>query len=386
MTHLKILFLILISGLFSSCSDAKPKADNSIPPSTGNVIDKESGFIQQKITENLYVLKSTGYNTNIGVFIGAESLLLVDPMSGMNNHEALLSTIKKLSDKPIKYVINTHNHMDHSGANSFFKQIGATIISQENAKYSRALTDVTFKNTYTVDMGNEEVTLYHSIAHTFDDVLVHFKENNTVFMGDVYMTNSFPHFYYGGGSKGHLTIIGKALALGNTNTVIVPAHGNLSSNKKELSTYRENSVKWISTIKRLYGEGITSEEISSSDQIKQLSLIFNDGRNVSEQSIQRTIDKTISVDLIDNISISESTINSYEGMYTYQNGQTDEIIYQDNTWILRSAGNYIFELTPLSETKFLLKGQFPNKYITFDLPKQQFIHFNGKENLIAVKD
>lgn len=383
MTHLKILLLVLISSLFSSCSDAKPKAENSIPPNAENVTNEESGFIQQKITENLYALKSTGYNTNIGVFIGAESLLLVDPMSGMNNHEALLSAVKKLSDKPIKYVINTHNHMDHSGANSFFKKLGATIISQENAKYSKALTDVTFKDTYTVDMGNEKVTLYHSIAHTFDDLLVYFEENNAVFMGDVYMTNSFPHFYYGGGSKGHLSIIDKALALGNTNTVIVPAHGNLSSNKEELTAYRENSTKWISTIKRLHDEGKTSEEISSSDQIKELSLIFNDGRNVSEQAIQRTIDKTISVDLVDNISIPEDTINSYEGMYTYENGQTDEIIYQDNIWIFRSTGNYIFELTPLSPTKFLLKGQFPNKHITFSNNNRQLVFFNGKDNLVA---
>ncbi|WP_418637827.1 MBL fold metallo-hydrolase [Winogradskyella sp.] len=383
MKYIKIFMLLIFTILNSSCAKAASKKDaNNTAHKERTTID-QSGLTQQKITNNLYVLKNPNYNTNVGVFIGKDAILLIDPMTGNNNQKQLLNAIKQLSKKPIKYVINTHHHMDHSGANRFFKKLGATIISQENAKYSNALYDITFKDSYSLDMGNENIKLYHSTAHTFDDILVYFENNNAVFMGDTFMTNSFPHFYYGGGGLGHLNIIDKALSLGNVHTVIIPAHGKLASNKKELSVYRENSVQWISSIKSLFNEGKTSEEIAENVQIKKLSTIFNNGRNVSKQSIQRTINKTISVDLVVSKDLSEKTLKNYEGIYEYENGQVDEIIYQNKKLLFRSKGKYIYEITPLSEIKFHIKGQFPNKYLVFKNSGNEFEFFNGKKNLIA---
>lgn len=383
MKYLKILSLIILTILNSSCSEAKTKKESYKATQTESKTTKHSGFVQQKINENLHILKNPNYNTNVGVFIGENEILLVDPMTGANNQQELLNAIKQLSEKPIKYVINTHSHMDHSGANAFFLKLGATIISQENAKYTNAVNDVTFKDTYTLDIGNEKVELYHSVAHTFDDVLVYFNNSNAIFMGDSFMTNSFPHFYYGGGSKGHLSIIDKALTLGNETATIVPAHGNLTSTKRELTTYRENSIKWMSRIKQLHNEGKTSAAIADDSQIQQLSAIFNDDKEVSKQNIQRTIDKTIAVDIVDTIGLDTNILKKHEGIYTYENGQIDEIILQNSTLILRSEGNYIYEIVPLSETKFHIKGQFPNKHLTFDSSKNLFDFFNGKESLSA---
>lgn len=383
MKYFKILSLIAFTILSTSCTEAKSKKESHITQQTENDIETASDFTQQKLSTNLYVLKHQNYNTNTGVFIGTENVLLIDPMSGNDNHQNLLNAIKQLSGKPIKYVINTHSHMDHSGANAFFKEVGATIISQENAQYSNAMYDVTFKDSYTLDMGNETVALYHSIAHTFDDVLVYFKSNNALFMGDTFMTNSFPHFYYGGGSKGHVGFIDRALALGDANTTIVPAHGKLSTNKEVLATYRENSVKWINRIKQLHNEGKTSANIADDEQITQLSLVFNDEKRVSKQNIQRTIDKVISVDLVASIPISESILKRYEGIYQYENGQVDEIIYQNKKLIFRSKGNYIYEIAPLSETKFHINGQFPNKYLIFKNSGNEFEFLNGKDNSVA---
>ncbi|MEQ9092077.1 MAG: MBL fold metallo-hydrolase [Balneola sp.] len=383
MKHFKILFLILISIFCCSCIEAKT---GKVGFTSSKEVTKKlivSEFIQQQITENLFILKSVNYNTNIGVFIGSESLLLIDPMGGFNNHASLLETIKQLSDKPIKYVVNTHHHLDHSGASGFFKELGAVIISHENAQYSNALTDVTFKNTYSIDLGDETVTLFHNVSHTFDDVLVYFNKNNTVFMGDTYMTNSFPHSYYGGGSNGHLSIIDKALSLGNEETIIIPAHGNLSSNKTELAAYRDNSVKWFNRIAQLYNEGNTSDVIADDYQIQRLSSVFNAGRDVSKQNIQRTLDKTISIEHVESTTLSEEHLRALEGSFTYSNGQVDEVIFLNRKLILQSKGKYIYEIIPLSNTKFHIKGQFPNKHLTFSDDLQQFIFFDGKENLNA---
>ncbi|SFN66519.1 Glyoxylase, beta-lactamase superfamily II [Bizionia echini] len=385
MKYFKILPLFAFIVLSTSCSEAKTKKGAQTNNQTDSEIRVSSDFVQQKISDNLYILKHKNYNTNTGVFIGAESVLLIDPMSGNNNQQALLNAIKQLSGKPIKYVVNTHSHMDHSGANGFFKQLGATIISHENTKYSKAMYDVTFKDSYTLDMGNETVELYHSIAHTFDDVMVHFENNNTLFMGDTFMTNSFPHFYYGGGSKGHLEFIDKALALGDTNTIIIPAHGTLSSNKKALTEYKEHSIKWINRIKQLHSEGKSSEDMADDAQINQLSLFFNNGKSISKQSIQRTLDKTISVDLVASVIVPENILKSYEGTYHYDNGQVDEIIYQNGQLLFRSKGRYIYEIVSLSETKFHVNGQFPNKYLIFKNNGDAFEFFNGKETIVAKK-
>lgn len=383
MTHLKIYSLTLLTFLLNSCSDAKTKEETDSPIQQEQKTEVLPNFIQHKITDNLYVLKFKNYNTNVGVFLGAENLLLVDPMIGVNDHQQLLNVVKHLSDKPIKYVINTHSHIDHSGANAFYKELGATIISHENSRYSKAIHDITFNESYSLDMGNETVVLHHGIAHTFDDVMVYFKNNNALFMGDPYMTNSFPHFYYGGGGKGHLDFIDKALAIGNTNTAIVAAHGKLSSDKKELTAYREHSVNWVNSISELHSEGKTSEAIADDAKIQQLSLVFNDGKHVAKQSLQRIIDKTISVEMVSKIAMPENILRDYEGLYQYENGQVDEIIYQNNKLIFRSEGNYIFEIIPLTETKFQLKGQSPTKHLTFDKGRQQFTFFNGDEYLPA---
>lgn len=373
----KLVFLIIVSSLLCACADSR----------SGNIANaqsiRQSDFIQLKVSESLYVLKHPNYHTNIGVFTGSECVVLIDPMSGSNRHLQLLNVIKQLSNKPIKYVINTHHHIDHSGANKFFRDQGATIISHKNAKYSKAVYGITFEDIYSLDLGDETVTLYHEVAHTFDDVLVHFTNNNAVFMGDTYMTNSFPHFYYGGGKKGHSAIIDKALSLGNDQTMILPAHGNLTSSKAKLITYHENSHKWTNRIKALSMQGMSSFEIAEDEQIKKLSTFFNDGRNVSKASIQRTLDKTISVDLMAEINLPDNELKSYEGFYIHENGQTDEIVIEDERLLLRSDGNYIYELLPSSSNKFHIKGQFPHQHLTFNKSNQQFTFFNGKQNRTA---
>lgn len=384
MNLFKQFFLAIVLLSISSCTQASTKKNN-INQKNSEVIEPSSNFIREKITDNLYVLKSKNYNTNIGVFIGEKDLLLIDPVAGNNKHEDLLDAIKQLSNKPIKFVLNTHNHIDHSGANSFFAKLGATIISQENVKYSSAKHGTTFKNTYTIDMGNDAIELHHHTAHTFDDALIYFTKSNTVFMGDTYMTNSFPHFYYGGGSKGHLDILDKALALGNEVTIIVPAHGKLISNKKELNEYKQNSVLWSNRIKELHDSGKTANSISEDEKIKALSLTFNGANSISKQRLIQTIEKTISVDLVKGIKLSEAILKNYEGTYTYENGNADELVLLNHNLFLRREGAYIYELIPLSETKFHIRGQAPYRHLTMNTSGNGFVYFNGKENLNANK-
>lgn len=384
MKNIKRFFLATLLLCISSCTQATTKKNNT-HKANSEVIELTSDFIQEKINDNLYILKSKSYNTNIGVFIGKEDLLLIDPMAGNNKHQDLLATIKQISKKPIKYVLNTHNHLDHSGANPFFKNLGATIISQENVKYTNAKYGTTFNDSYSIDMGNETIELHHHTAHTFNDALIYFTKSNTVFMGDTYMTNSFPHFYYGGGSKGHLDILDNALALGNEKTIIVPSHGNLTSNKKELIEYKQNTILWSNRIKELHDSGKTVSSISQDEKIKALSATFNGVNATSRQRLVQTIEKTIAVDLVKGVVLSEAILKNFEGSYTYENGYVDELVLLNGILFLRREGAYIYELLPLSKTKFHIKGQVPYKHLTMNSSGNGFVYFNGKKNLIANK-
>ena len=116
-----------------------------------------------------------------------------------------------------------------------------------------------------------------------------------------------------------------------------------------------------------------------------MSTVFNNGNNVGSQSIIRTIDKTIAADLIPSVQLPESRFKQFEGTYRYSNGQVDEIIYENGKLLFRSKGLYIFEIIPLSETKFQVRGQFPVKHLTFNTATSSFEYFNGKESLRATK-
>ncbi len=354
-------------------------------------IDSEAktSFIKQKINERLYILKASNYNTNIGIFVSNDEIVLVDPMSGFNNHENLLDEIRTISDKPIKYVINTHNHLDHSGANEFFKDLGATIISQSNSEYTSALHQRTFDNSFSLEFGDETVELFHISAHTFNDALVYFKESNVIFMGDTYMTNSYPHFYYGGGSTGLVEIIAKTLSLGDEQTLVIPAHGKLTSTKAELETYKSNSEKWIHRISELHREGLSTDQMIHDKELARLSTLFN-GTQVNSARFKQTIEKTIAVDLIKSISLSDDFLSLYTGTYTYQDGMKDEIVLMNEHLFMRRKGAFMYKLIPLSPTRFQLAGQVPNRFIQFHKDNSDNVkgltYYNGKSELEAVAD
>ncbi|MEO9887099.1 MAG: MBL fold metallo-hydrolase [Balneola sp.] len=354
-------------------------------------IDSEAktSFIKQKINERLYILKASNYNTNIGIFVSNDEIVLVDPMSGFNNHENLLDEIRTISNKPIKYVINTHNHLDHSGANEFFKDLGATIISQSNSEYTSALHQRTFDNSFSLELGDETVELFHISAHTFNDALVYFKESNVIFMGDTYMTNSYPHFYYGGGSTGLIEIIAKTLSLGDEQTLVIPAHGKLTSTKAELETYKSNSEKWIHRISELHREGLSTDQMIHDKELERLSTLFN-GTQVNSARFKQTIEKTIAVDLIESVPITSNILSTYAGSYTFQDGMKDEIVLMNEHLFMRRKGAFMYKLIPLSLTRFQLAGQVPNRFIQFHKDNSDNVkgltYYNGKPELEAVAD
>lgn len=223
-------------------------------------------FEIEKINEQFYML--VGGGGNVGVFISDHDVVLID-----NKYEIiediLMTSLKKITDKPIKFIINTHFHHDHSDGNRAFGKQGIPIISHQNAKkrmmedkelyggiYSfiknfvqpkydeNSLPVFTYESKMTISQGNEEIELYNfGKAHTDGDSVVVFKNNNIIHTGDAFVRYGYPYvdLNNGGSIKGLIDFLGTLELLCDENTIIIPGHGNLS--KKEDVTDLKNSLK-----------------------------------------------------------------------------------------------------------------------------------------------
>lgn len=367
-----LLFLIAVTPTYA------------LNPAVDNIQIADFDYQVEKVKTDFYLLKGPRYNSNVGVYLGEEGTVLVDPMTGIGDQEQLFNAIKTLSGKPVKYVINTHSHPDHSGANDFFKAQGATLVSQQNAKFTTALIDQTFDSQEVIELKSESIELYHVVAHTFDDILVRFTNNNVIMMGDTYMTDSVPHYYYGGGSEGHQNILKKALQLGDDQTIYVAAHGRMQSTFEQLHHYAEQSRQWSARISELTQNGMTSAQIVNDAIIQELAAYFTGSDKISTISLMRSIDKVIATDGIAKTDY-QPTLTAFTGIYEQDDGLLYEITVSDERLFFRRKSTFIYELVPVSENKFQLRGQFPLKHVNFSEDKQVMNFFDGKNTHTANK-
>ena len=201
------------------------------------------------------------FAANAGIVIGRDGILVVDTLISAKEGERFLADIRKVSDKPIKYVVNTHTHLDHAFGNCVFARQGAVIISHEAdrallekmgeatlkgiANYGLKPEDMvgteiayptlTFSERMTIDLGGEKVELIRTApSHTAGSVVVYLPAKKLLFAGDVLFTDFHP--YMGDGDiPGWTRTIDTLLAMDVER--IVPGHGPLST-KKDLRDMR----------------------------------------------------------------------------------------------------------------------------------------------------
>ena len=177
-----------------------------------------------KITDNLYRIPGQGGNS--AVFVRGDGVLLVDTKL-KDNGQALLDQIKKVTDKPVTHIVNTHTHGDHTGSNMFFPA-SVEIVTHENTKTNMeklpafqddkgkvGLPDRTYKDKMTLFSGKEAVDLYYfGAAHTNGDTFVVFRNARVMHSGDAFAGKSPPFIDVNNGGSGvaYGETIGKAAA------------------------------------------------------------------------------------------------------------------------------------------------------------------------------
>ncbi len=223
-----------------------------------------------KVKDDLYEIEGDG--GNVAVYITDEGVILVDDKYDQD-HDNIVAKVKSVTDKPIKYVLSTHYHADHSGGNAKFLPT-AEIISTLNAhnnivehKRSNAPPGmmparVTFTAEAQVFLGGKEVRAkYFGRGHTNGDAVIYFPALHVVHTGDLMAGNTPLIDYPGGGSlKEWASTLDGVLNQLDFDTVI-PGHGPVT-NKAGLQTYRDNVMKEAQRVTSLIHEGKSQEEVA----------------------------------------------------------------------------------------------------------------------------
>ena len=221
----------------------------------GLAASQEQDFskVQMKVTKvagNVYMLQGAG--GNIGASVGDDGIVIVDdqyaPLA-----EKIEAALKGITDKPVRFIINTHYHGDHTGGNAYFQK-QAPIIAHDNVRKrlesggaagnggsvhmdvkpaaKEALPIITFDHDVTVHLNGEDIrALFFPAGHTDGDSIIFFPKSNVVHMGDDFVTYGFPFIDVdsGGSINGMIDGVEKVIAQVPPDVKIIPGHGPVSS-------------------------------------------------------------------------------------------------------------------------------------------------------------
>lgn len=228
------------------------------------------------IAGGVYCLQGAG--GNIGVSVGDDGIVIIDdefaPLA-----PKIKAALKGITDKPIKFIINTHYHGDHTGGNEIFQR-DAPIIAHDNARKrletgtkaagrevppapKGALPVVTFNDRATLHVNGEEIRAIHfPNAHTDGDVVVYFTKSNVIHMGDLFFHGTFPFIDVdnGGSVKGTIAAVQAVLKMIGEDTQVIPGHG-MPTSKEALSNYLDMLKGTVAIENEAIQKGMTLDQI-----------------------------------------------------------------------------------------------------------------------------
>ena len=220
-----------------------------------------------QVRENIYLIRSDG-SGNVTVLVGEDSVLLIDDKFAMD-HDGIMAQLRTITDKPVRYVVNTHMHPDHTGGNPAMLALDADIIAHANARYIMAERQTEGLPTITIDdhlriyFGGQPIDLYYfGRGHTDGDIVIHLPEERIIVMGDLFaMWGPHRHLidYGGGGSVREWSrTLERALRL-DFDTVI-PGHSGVTD-RATMEDFLTFTVRMADTVREMNRARRTRNEI-----------------------------------------------------------------------------------------------------------------------------
>lgn len=216
-----------------------------------------------------------GSGGNLGISTGPDGVLLIDDQYAPLT-EKIRAAIAELSSEPIRFVLNTHWHGDHTGGNENLGRAGAVILAHDEvrnrmssdhymalrdvtipASPKEALPIVTYSEGLTLHLNGQTIAVHHvDPAHTDGDSIVHFREADVLHLGDTFFSGIYPFIDLSSGGRvdGVIAATDRALEIAGPRTKIIPGHGPLST-RADLAKYRDMLVSIRDRVRKLIGEG-----------------------------------------------------------------------------------------------------------------------------------
>jgi cyclase len=267
----------------------------------------------QKLADNVTMFDGPG--GAVTVLNGPDGKFVVDSFVAPA-WPKLKQALDGLGNAPVKYVIDTHWHFDHTDNNAHLHAAGATVLAHENTKKrmsephdlpvlyrgadgalaglhfdpspAEALPQQTFATSYQLRANGEILELQHvAPAHTDSDIYVHFQKANVISMGDLFFNGMYPYIDPGTGGTitGNIAACDKILSLTDNHTKIVAGHGPLG-NKADLTKFRDMLVTSRDRVQKLKSAGKSAQEAVAEKPFADLDPVWGKGIVNSEQWIQ----------------------------------------------------------------------------------------------------
>ncbi len=257
-----------------------------------------------KVTDKFYTLDGQG--GTIGVLTGPDGVFMVDtqfaPLS-----EKIAAAVKQLTPQPIKFVVNTHVHGDHTGGDENFGRMGATIISREELRFRLAhpapqangqpgvptaavgLPKQTYREKLTLHMNGEDVHLIAiPRAHTDGDTMVYFPGLDIIMTGDFYRSIQYPNVDRGNGGslQGLIDGLGTVIGHAGPNTKIIPGHGP-TVDRAAVTAHRDMATTVRDRVAALVAQGKTEDEVVAAKVTADLDARIQQAGTTGERFVRQ---------------------------------------------------------------------------------------------------
>ena len=276
-----------------------------------------------QLSDTVYMLKGRG--GNVGISTGGDGLYIIDDQIRPVTSQ-LLQAIRKVSDEPIRFVINTHYHADHTGGNETIGAAGTVIISHDNIRkrmtteqvsvfmqnttppYPKdALPILTFNDRMSLHLNGETATAYYvANGHTDGDSIIHFPGSNVIHMGDMFFNAQYPYVDLdaGGSIQGMVAAADLALSLADESTRIIPGHGPLGMTE-DLKNYRDYLINAGANVQELIDKDMSLQQVIAAEPTKEwdeslgkawitpaqfTTFIYNSLKGIHEYTLPETVD------------------------------------------------------------------------------------------------
>jgi cyclase len=252
-----------------------------------------------KLSDKFYTLEGQG--GTIGILTGPDGIFMVDtqfaPLS-----DKIAAAVKKVSNAPIKFIVDTHVHGDHTGGNENFAKMGAVLFSRDQlrARLARpagnaaappaaSLPVVTYDGPVTLHMNGEEIQLIPiRSAHTDGDTLVRFPGQDIIMTGDYYRSLGYPNIdrANGGTLNGMLEGLGTTIGLAGPATKIIPGHGAMVD-RAAVTSHRDMILVVRDRVAQMVKQGKTAQEIIAAKPTSDYDSKIEQGPQTSERFINQ---------------------------------------------------------------------------------------------------